>query len=303
MRTYRAIRYVALVTIILLVTLALNLTVAGAKLSTGLLSGSLSLTADGLDSVFDAAINVVGLVGLFVASQVADEQHPYGYRKFETILALGVAGLLFVTSLEIIRSAIERLLHPQTPDINEWGFLAALFSIVAHAVVAAYEIRWGRKLKSDILVADATHTRADVFVSLAVLGGLVVTKMGFPVADTILALGIALLIADMGKDLVKDHWPVLTDAAVVEPARVAAIVLGVDGVLGCGRIRSRGHPTHAFIDVQVVVSPDLTVDEANHVTQQVQRRLRRALEGVQDVTVQLRSGKAARPVPTENREA
>ncbi len=288
MRAYRAIRYVILVTLILLITLLLNLLVAGAKLSTGLLSGSLSLTADGLDSVFDAAINVVGLVSLFVASQRADARHPYGHRKFETILALGVAGLLFVTSLEVIRSAIERLIHPQPLDINEWGFLAVLFSIVVHGVLAAYEYRWGRRLKSDILVADALHTRVDVFVSLGVLGGLIVTKLGFPVADTILALGIALLIADMGRDLVRDHWPVLTDEAVVEPARVAALVLGVDGVLGCGRIRSRGHPTHAFIDVQVVVSPDLAVAEADQVAQQVERRLRRALAGVQDVSVQVR---------------
>ncbi|MBU1747766.1 MAG: cation diffusion facilitator family transporter [Chloroflexi bacterium] len=288
MRTYRAIRYVILVTVILVVTLVLNLLVAGAKLVTGLLSGSLSLTADGLDSLFDSAINVVGLVSLFVAAQAADEGHPYGHRKFETILALGVAGLLFVTSLEIVRSAIERLLHPQTPDVNEWGFVAVLFSIVAHTVVAAYEVRWGRQLQSDILVADATHTRADVFVSLAVLGGLVVTKLGFPIADTILAFGIALLIADMGKDLVRDHWPVLTDAAVVEPARVAAIVLGVDDVLGCGRIRSRGHPTHSFIDVQVVVSSDRSAAESDQVAQQVALRLRREVDGVQDVTVQVR---------------
>jgi len=290
MRTYRAIRYFILVTIILLVTMALNLAVAGAKLIAGLATGSLSLTADGLHSSFDAVINVAGLVGLFMSARRPDERYPYGYRKFETIVALGVAGLLIVTGMEIARSAIERLLHPQPIDINEWGFLAVVFAVVVHGVVAAYEARWGRLLKSDILIADATHTRTDVFISLSVLGGLVVTKLGFPIVDTLMALGITLLIADSAKDLIQDYWPVLTDAAVVEPARVAAIVLGVDGVLGCGRIRSRGHRSHSFVDVQVVVSPDLSVTEGNQVAQQVQRRLRRNLEDVRDVTVQVRPG-------------
>ena len=191
MKNFRAIRRV------LWITLGLNLVATAAKLIVGYWTGSLSLIADGLDSVFDAASNVIGLVGIFLAARPADEDHPYGHRKAETMTSLIISSLLFLTTWELMKSAVERLRDPSLiqAEVNVWSFGALIVSIVVHMTVVWYELRAGRRLQSDVLVADAMHTRADIFVSLAVMGGLIAVRLGYPLADPILSLGISLVIA------------------------------------------------------------------------------------------------------------
>lgn len=167
--TFRGIRRV------LWVTLLLNLIPAVAKLTVGYATKSLSITADGFDSVFDAASNVIGLIGIGIASRPADEEHPYGHRKAETLASLVISMLLFITCWELIASAVTRLRNPAlvSNEVNAWSFGALAVSIAVHLLVVWYELREGRRLRSEVLVADAMHTRADVFVSLSVVVGLI----------------------------------------------------------------------------------------------------------------------------------
>ena len=106
MKNLKAIRRV------LYITMALNLVAMAAKLVVGYSTGALSLVADGFDSLFDAAGNVIGLVGVYIASRPADQEHPYGHRKFETFAAIAISLLLFVTTWELVESAWERLRDP-----------------------------------------------------------------------------------------------------------------------------------------------------------------------------------------------
>jgi len=211
MENFRAIRRV------LWITMGLNLLATAAKLIVGYWTGSLSLIADGFDSVFDSASNVIGLVGIHVAAQPADKDHPYGHRKAETMTALIIASLLFLTTWELIQSAVERLRNPALiqAEVNVWSFGALLVSIVVHLTVVWYELREGRRLYSDVLVADALHTRADIFVSLSVIGGLIAVRLGYPLADPILALVIALFIAKIGIDIIRQSSPTLMDKAAM----------------------------------------------------------------------------------------
>src|SRR5512145_1750846 len=126
---------------VLWITMGLNVVATIAKLVVGYLTGSLSLIADGFDSVFDAASNVIGLVGIRVASQPADQEHPYGHRKAETLTALIIAMLLFITTWELLTSGVERLRNPSliTAEANVWSFGALIVSIIIHATVVWYE--------------------------------------------------------------------------------------------------------------------------------------------------------------------
>jgi cation diffusion facilitator family transporter len=186
--------------------MGLNLIPTFTKLFVGYLTQSLSLIADGFDSVFDAATNVVGLVGIWVAAKPADKQYPYGHRKAETITALVISYLLFLTCYELIRSAFERIFNPAliSAEANFWSFAALGVSIAIHMYVVHYELNAGRKLHSDVLVADALHTRADIFISVAVGGGMVFILLGIPLADPILALVVALMIARIGIDIIRE---------------------------------------------------------------------------------------------------
>jgi len=293
MDTFRAIRRV------LWVTMGLNFVAMAAKLIVGYWTGSLSLIADGMDSVFDAASNAIGLVGIHFASRPADDDHPYGHRKAETMTALVIAGLLFLTTWELLQSAVDRLRNPTLiqAEVNWWSFGALLVSILIHALVVWYELREGRRLRSDVLVADALHTRADIFVSLSVAAGLVAVRLGYPVADPILALVVALVIAKIGIDILRENVPTLMDRLVIPVDEVEQVVLSVPGVLSSHRVRSRGHEQDFYADLHIRVDPEMSTDQAHSIAHEVQRRLREHRPELRDVTIHVEPSRAPQEEP------
>lgn len=283
MDTFRAIRRV------LWITMGLNLLATAAKLTVGYWTGSLSLIADGFDSVFDTATNVIGLVGVYLAARPADEDHPYGHRKAETMAALIIAAFLFLTTWELIQSAVERLRDPSLiqAEVNAWSFGALLVSIVVHVTVVWYELRAGRRLNSDVLVADAMHTRADIFVSLSVVGGLIAVRLGYPIADPILALVIALLIAKIGIDIIRESSPTLMDEIVVPADQIEQIARSVPGIVSCHRVRSRGHQSAVYADLHIQVDPATSTEQAHAIAHELQRRLHEYSPSIKDVTIHI----------------
>ena len=281
MDRFRAVRRV------LWITMGLNLVATAAKLIVGYWTGSLSLVADGFDSLFDAASNVIGLVGIYLAVQPADEDHPYGHRKAETMTTLIISSLLFLTTWELMGSAVERLRTPTLvqAEVNVWSFAALLVSIAVHAGVVWYELRAGRRLHSEVLVADALHTRADIFVSISVLGGLVAVRLGYPIADPILALVVAVVIAKIGIDIIRESSPTLVDKVAVSPERVRQIAASVPGVISCHKVRSRGQEGDVYVDLHIQVDPATSTEEAHAIAHRVQLQLRQQLPTVQDVTI------------------
>jgi cation diffusion facilitator family transporter len=281
MKNLKAIRRV------LYITMGLNLIAMAAKLAVGYWTGALSLIADGYDSLFDAAGNVIGLVGIYIASRPADREHPYGHRKFETMSAIAISLLLFITTWELLESAWERLRDPEliVPEINAWSFGSLVVSILVHVAVVLYELNAGRRLKSDVLVADAMHTRADIYISLSVIGGLVAVRLGFPVVDPLLALVIAVLIAKIGIDIIRESSQTLLDGALVPISEIERIVMGVRDVHACHNVRSRGHEDAIYVDLHVKVAPEMSTAQSHAIAHDVQHRLRAELPAIQDVVV------------------
>jgi cation diffusion facilitator family transporter len=296
---------------VLWITMGLNLVATAAKLVVGYWTGSLSLIADGFDSVFDSASNVIGLVGIYFAARPADEDHPYGHRKAETMTALVIAMLLFLTTWELVKSAIERLQDPSRiqAEVNVWSFGALFVSILVHISVVWYELRAGRRLHSDVLVADAMHTRADIFVSLSVVAGLTAVRLGLPLADPIMALVVAGFIAKIGVDIIRESSPTLLDEVVMSAEEMDQIARSVPGVLSCHRVRSRGHETAVYADLHIQVDPSLSTEESHAIAHEVQRRMRERRPDIQDVTIHVEpagsdhSPEITRKVETAVREA
>jgi cation diffusion facilitator family transporter len=279
--TYRGIQKV------LWITLVLNLLAMAAKLAVGYWTRSLSLMADGFDTLFDSASNVIGLIGIAFAFRPADAKHPYGHRKAETLTALIIAGLLFLTTWELAKSAVQRLLNPSLihAEVTIYSFAALLFSMLIQTFVMVYELREGRRLKSDLLRADALHTRADLFISLSVIVGLVVVRLGFPLADPILAAVIAALIAKIGVDIIRESVPFLLDEAAIASDEITQLALAVPGVMECHRVRSRGREGEVFVDLHIHVDPQLSTAEAHAIAHRVQQRLAERDPGLVDVTI------------------
>ncbi len=279
MENYKGVRFV------LIYTMVLNLVATAAKVAVGYLTGSLSLLADGFDSLFDSFSNVIGLIAIAVARRPPDEDHPYGHRRYEIMMTLVVSVMLFATCFQLLRSAYQRLINPVEPEINFWSFASLLVSIAVHVYVAFYEQRKGKELRSEFLVADALHTRADIFVSVGVMAGLVVVYLGYPIIDTALAVFIAFMIAKIGFDIIRSSTRILTDAAVVKVSQVEEIVRQVPGVESFHHIRSRGQEDDVHLDLHIRVAPAMPLVQAHDVAHEVQRQIQASIPGVRDVII------------------
>ena len=124
--------------------------------------------------------------------------------------------LLFLTCFEIIRSAIERFANPITPEITIFSFAVIIITIIINIAVSWYEYSKGKEMGSSILISDSKHTRSDIYASIAVILGFIVIKFGYVLADLVIAVLIALLIAKTGIGIIKDSSGVLLDRALID---------------------------------------------------------------------------------------
>lgn len=271
---------------VLRLVLWLNVSVIVIKVGVWGMSHALSVLAETFHSSLDATNNLFALALARVASRAPDDDHPYGHHKFETLGALALVGVLSITVFELVQHAILRWsagIFPPT-DIGAWTLGLMVMSLIVGAFVTRYEARWGRRLGSDLLIADAAHTRADVLTTLAVLAGLVAIRAGYPVADPVATILVAGLIAHTGWEIVRDTVPVLVDHRAVDPVRIEDLALEVDGVRAAYGIRSRGRRGERFAELTIALDPDLDVATSHSIADEAEQRIAHAL-GARDVVV------------------
>lgn len=272
---------------VLIIILALNVAVASAKMIYGWMTNSLSMVSDGFHSLFDGTSNVIGIIGITLASRPPDNVHPYGHEKFETFASLGIAFLLFITCLEILQSALGRFYNPETPSITIMSFGIMIITLLINLAVSQYEKNQGLKLGSSILVADSKHTRSDVYVSIAVILGFIAITIGFNIVDPIIAIIIAILIAKMGIEIIKSSSGVLLDSAPLDEKIIRKIVASVPKVKDSHKIRSRGPAADIFVDLHVTLKSCSSVEEAHEVAHSVENKLKTSIPEIKDVVVHI----------------
>jgi cation diffusion facilitator family transporter len=272
---------------VLLYTLFLNITVAVAKIIYGYQTESISMVSDGFHSFFDGTSNVIGLVGILVASRPPDANHPYGHRKYETLSTIAIAVLIFLAGFEILKKAYHSIQVTHSIEVTPLSFLIMAATLFINIGVMMYETKKGHELKSDFLLADAMHTKTDIFISLSVVISLIAAKIGFPVIDIIAAMIITFFIAKMGLSILKSATAVLTDAACIEPDEIKDIVTPIRGVKGCHEIRTRGKEGAVNIDLHILVDPDIKAQEAHDVAHSVEETIKKEFPSVIDVVVHI----------------
>jgi len=268
--------------------LGLNLLVAGAKLIYGLITGSVAMTADGFHSVFDGTSNVIGLLGMGIAGRPADHDHPYGHGKYETFASAVIAIMLLLAAWRVGSSAFERLMDPGTgPRVDSLSFIIMLGTLAVNIGVTTYERRVGHRLKSEILIADASHTGSDVLVSIGVIIGLAAVKLGFPIADPIIGLVVAGAIVIAAIRVFKSANATLSDQARIPTPDICDVVLAIDGVLGCHEVRTRGTSSEVYVDLHIQVNPGISVAEGHAVAETVEKAVCDGFSQVVDVIAHL----------------
>jgi len=274
---------------ILILVLFLNWLVAGAKLILGFFIKSISMIADGFHSFSDGASNIVGLIGISMASKPADKEHLYGHKKYETFASLIIAGILFLVVFNLLREAGRRFLNPLKPLVNIYAILVMLITLAINIFVSKYEYKKGKQLNSDILISDSLHTLSDILTSLSVIIALIASKMGFPLLDIFSSLLIVLFITYAGIKIIKESSEVLCDTAVIETAKIEDIVRSVDEVLDCHKIRTRGRRDDIHMDLHVVVKPDMHMEKAHRISYEIEEKIKKAFPYVTDIVVHMES--------------
>jgi cation diffusion facilitator family transporter len=275
------------VTRVLAYVLVLNLVVAFAKIAFGAWSGAVSILSDGYHSLTDSGSNVMALVAMRFAGRPADLTHPYGHRKFETLAAGGIFTALVVVVVELVTTAIGRLHSGEPPQITPASFAVMIGTLLVNMAVVAYESRAGKRLGSEVLLADAHHTRSDVLTSVAVIVALIGVKLGWPVLDPLAALVVAVFIGYAAYEIARSAADILADHVVLDAGEIRRVVSAVPEVVGCHEIRTRGSTDHAFLDLHVWFAPDTPLAEAHRLSHVVKDRLLESFPALADVIIHI----------------
>lgn len=283
----------------------INLLLSGIKVVVGVIGQSQALIADGVHSLSDLISDVMVLYAAKHGGKDADDDHPYGHGRIETLVTVAVGLLLIIVAAGIALDSINRLFHPEQLAQPEMIVLfAALISVFSKEGLYHYTMAVANRIRSNLLRANAWHHRTDALSSIVVMVGVAGTMAGLEYLDAIAAIGVSLMVAKAGVELAWESIEELIDTGLKEEelSRVKERIQKVEGVNEMHRLRTRKMGANILVDVHILVDPRLSVSEGHHIADQVELRLYQEIEDVTDVTVHIdpendEEGKPCRSLP------
>ena len=267
-----------------------NVVLAVAKIIGGVAGHSAALLADGIHSLSDLASDGMVLIAARHAGEDADDDHPYGHARFETLATVALGGLLILVGIGIAWDAIEKLVTDAVTEIPvTYTLYIAALSIVSKEALYHMTKRVGIRIRSKMLEANAWHHRTDAISSIVVLIGIAGAMQGIPELDAYAALVVAVMVMKIGGELAWQSVMELVDTAL-EPELLEQIkqkILSIPEVREMHMLRSRRSGHNALIDVHILVDPHLSVSEGHHISEAVERALVNSFEEINDVTVHI----------------
>jgi len=269
---------------------AIDLVLGVLKIIFGFAAHSQALIADGVHSLSDLATDFMVIYAAKHASKSADEKHPYGHGRIETVATVILGLALITVAVGIAWDAVDRLLHPD--DLLQPGVLAlvvAAISVLAKEWIYRYTLVVAKRLRSKMLQANAWHSRSDAISSIIVVVGVGGTMAGFPYLDAIAAVAVGLMIAKIGWDLSWNSLHELIDTALdaEEVEEIRREILSVEGVATLHMLRTRRMGSEALVDVHILVDPYISVSEGHQVGETMRRHLIEVFDDISDVMVHI----------------
>jgi cation diffusion facilitator family transporter len=270
------------------VSILVNLVLTTLQIVVGILAHAQSLVADGFHSLADMLADFMVLAANKHSGSPADEDHPYGHERIETLASLALGLVLILTGAGILYTAIGRLQHlDQLPPVATIALWTAFVTIVGKELLFRYMLRVGERLRSPMLVANAWHARADAASSLVVAAGIAGSLLGWRFLDPIAAIIVGLMVMRMGWRFSWEALAELIDTGIPSEERDAVMttIVATPGVVACHSLRNRRMAHKVLIDARVQVSPRISVSEGHQIAEAVHDRVLDAHEDVLDVMV------------------
>lgn len=273
------------------VGMLVNLALVGLKLWGGLAGKSQALVADAVHSLSDLFSDVIVLLGLNFGRKEADEDHPYGHGRIETIASAFVGLFLIAAGIGIAYGAIVSVYRHEASQPSAIALVMAGLSIIAKEWMYWYTVKVGRRIRSAALIGNAWHHRTDALSSVAVLVGLLLSFINpaWQLADAIAALLVSIFILRVGGQLIWQAFRELADTAPEEKTleELQQRAEAVEGVLQVHDLKARHMGPHLLVEMHVVVDGAMTVFDGHEIAREVRIRLLEDMELVSEVFVHL----------------
>jgi len=243
------------------------------KLTAGLLSGSIALISDSINSLNDIAASIATFICVRISGKQADEGHPFGHSRAEPIAGLIIAVLAGILGFEVIRVSVERLLDSSTPEVDLFTLVVPVVTIASKGAMGWHFRKVGRRFNSPALMATAVDAYMDVFVAIAVLIGVVGVWFGYPVLDPLAGLAVSVWIIYAGYSIGVENIDYLMGKAppkaLMEDIRTAATA--VEGVRAINTVRAHYVGSYIHVEVHIEVDKDLSTAASHAIGKAVER--------------------------------
>ena len=273
-----------------LVGAAVNFVLAIVQVLIGVLGHSAALVADGIHTVSDLIGDFAVLLAAKEANKGADEDHPYGHGRIETLATVVLGTILIAVGIAIAISAIDKLMNVDNiVQPESLTIVAAILAIVLKESLFHYTMKAAHETNSKMLEANAWHHRSDVFSSVIVLVGVIAALFGYVYMDVVAAFLVAILITRMGFKMAWESIQELADSSLEQDTvdKMKAVIAKVEGVRNLHMLRTRRMGGYALADVHIQVDPRLSVSEGHQISEVVRYSLINTVKELDDITVHI----------------
>lgn len=268
-----------------------NTLLAALKIFVGLVSGSLAVLADGIDSASDIITSLITLVTGKIISRPPNIKYPYGYSRADTIAAKFLSFVIFFAGAQLAITSVEKLIHPTENELPATiALYATVFSIIGKFLLARYLKTRGKKLDSLMLTANARNMQNDVLISVSVLTGLLFTVfLKLPILDSITALFVSGWIIRVSYEVFSQTSEELMDGNSDPEVykRIFEIVAQVNHVFNPHRLRTRKLGNLLIVEMDIEVDANMTVKESHKIAMQVENKIKEIIPKVYDVLIHI----------------
>jgi cation diffusion facilitator family transporter len=255
------------------ISIIINLILAGIKFLIGIHINSIALIADGIHSLSDLFTSFVVILGFKSAQKPPDKEHPFGHGRYEDIASLIISILLVVVGIEFCITSIQRLIHPQIVKGNYLFFMIVILTIMGKEALARYSLYLSRKIDSSALCADAWHHRSDAIASIPVALGILASTFGYYSVDSISGMIVSIVIIYLGikiaKDAISDLLGKAPSESIIEKIRVVA---QSEGAIDVSNIQVHAYGTKKVISLNVGVEP-MTLEKAHSIADSIEEKI------------------------------
>lgn len=271
------------------VSISGNAVLSVMKITVGLIAGSMAVVADGVDSASDILTSVITLITAHIMSRPPDIRYPYGYERADTIASKALSFVIFFAGAQLAISTVTRLFDGVQAEVPSlFAIWVIIASIVGKLLLALYQFKVGKSTGSSMLIANARNMQSDMFISVAVLTGLIFTVvLEMPIIDTITALVVSIWIMATAVRIFfqsnRDLMDGLDNPEIYK--KVFKLINDVDGVYNPHGARIRKSGNKFVIEVHIEVDGSKTVTQAHDISHKVEQVIHKNIKDVYDVIV------------------